>query len=124
MGCPECFVENCGKCIGFDNKDAKENFIITNGKLENKNNFCDDESQSSESSSLADILIIIIFNGNDFEFYVKEKYDLSKVLYKFKKRYNNLKPKGQFIFNNKEIDDLSKTCGELKIRDGEYLILI
>ena len=127
MGNSECFVEHCRNCICFDDVD---NIIINNERIKAKletaktnENYGGDESQSSESSSAADVIITIEFNGNIYEFLVKEKYDLSKVLYKFKKSYKNLRPKGKFIFNNKEIDDLSKTCGELKIRDGEYLIL-
>ena len=53
----------------------------------------------------------------------KLKYDLNKVLYKFKKENKNIKPMGHFYFKNMKIDNLSKTCGELDIQYDDNIIL-
>jgi len=92
-------------------------------KEKNKNN--DEESSEYESSSKtpANIKINIKYNNKNYEFMTKLKYDLSHVLYKFKKENKGIKPNGHFQYKEKEIDDLSKTCADLGIEYGDDIIL-
>ena len=54
---------------------------------------------------------------------VKSRYDLNKILYRFKRVNPGIEPKGHFYYKNEKIDDLNKTCGELEIKDGDNIIL-
>ena len=93
-------------------------------KEKKKNNDLDESSEyESSSQSPADIKINIKYNNQNYKFMTKLKYDLNKVLYKFKKENKNIKPKGHFLIKNKKIDDLSKTCGELDIKYDDNIIL-
>ena len=78
---------------------------------------------SSVSSVPPKIQINIEFNGGHYELMVKDEYELSKVLHRFKKKNKNLKPKGKFEFKGNLIDDLSKTCGEIGIKEGVSIAL-
>ena len=107
-------------------KGNNREFYDLYDNIEIKDTFEDDnesESSFSATSSVANTYINIIYEGEKYEFYIKEKYDLCKVLYRFKKNHRYLKPKGIFIYKNRIINDLSKTCGELGISEGDEITL-
>ena len=144
MGCCECSrntnegVGNTGpssynNCpIDYQSEIEEKNKKIKEleEKLEKKNagNNEEDASESSSVSSLSssqsppDTKINIEFNGEKYEFSIKKRYCLSKVLHKFSKRYK-AKPMGRFYYKDQLIDNLSKTFSELNIEDGDNIKL-
>ena len=79
----------------------------------------------SSKSSVASEGIIIVYNGHEYSLNIKPKYDLTKVLCKFKEKYPELKPHRSynFYFNGELLDDHNKKCGELNLYDGALLQL-
>ena len=105
-------------------KDKEIEELKSESYIDKNSQNCDSESVSSSVSSVPPkIQINIEFNGGDYEFMVKDEYELSKVLHRFKKQNKNLKPKGKFYFKGNLFDDLSKTCGDIGIEDGVSITL-
>ena len=117
--------KNKNKTKDDGNDDERIRQIEEKLEKEKEKNKDSEESSEYESSSKtpADIKINIKYNNKNYEFLTKLKYDLNKVLYKFKKENKGIKPKGHFQYKEKEIDDLSKTCRDLGIKYGDDIIL-
>lgn len=85
------------------------------------------ESFSSSSESEPNIGIIIQFKGKSYDFKIKEKWELLKVLSKFKRKYkqDNLKPDGKFYFKDRahKSISLSEKCEDLGVSEGTVLLL-
>jgi len=118
------------KIINEDLRKKNEEFIFLYStrtdfvcREENENKE-DNFSTSSSQSIKPNVFIHIKFGEKVYKFGIKKEYDLNKVLYRFKKQNKNLKPKGKFCYKGDEIDDLSKTCEYLGIKEGEYLYLV
>ena len=73
---------------------------------------------------MANTNIFIIYKNEKYPFKIKGKYDFSKILYRFKKQYKQLKPEGKFSYKGDNFISLSKTCEDLGIKDGAELKLI
>ena len=132
------------KIIELENKEKEKDELINNlqqenSKLKEKNSeltkndshqisLADSNSSllsnSSNTSNTSFIKIQIKFKDKNYELDVKNKYSLSKVYDKFVKKYE-LKPNGHFFIGIHEDDfPLCTTVGELKLVEGQSLILI
>ena len=101
--------------INFDNN------IDNNIKEENSSS---SSFQSHRSSSVAKTNIFIIYDNVKYPFKIKNNYKFIKILYRFTNQFKNLKPKGKFSYKGDEINDLSKTCEDLGIKEDAELKLI
>ena len=119
----------------IDEKDKKIKYLkeqlknIKNGTFQEEDLISQKSNNSnislSSKSSVASEGIIIVYNGHEYSLNIKPKYDLTKVLCKFKENYPELKPHRSynFYFNGELLDDHNKKCGELNLYDGALLQL-
>ena len=114
-------IENEKEEILFDNfYDAMKKKTSNN---ESKNSISS-SIESQKSSSEANTNIYIEYKNEKYPFKIKDKYDLSKILYRFKKQNKQLKPEGKFSYKGDDFISLSKTCEDLGIKEGAILKLI